>query len=118
MRETTLIKNVLYAIDCQMISPISVEYRSTDDVLDNYTKYDYSIERAILFLRKIRKTWMYKVKAKYENLGGGYVHIYILKSTRFSNQCFCMKFRINNELWGYDSVFDHFRYGVIGSKDI
>jgi len=117
MRKTTLVKNVLYAIDHQMIFPISVEYRSTDDVLDNYTKYDYSIEKAILFLRKIRKTWMYKVKARYENPGGGYVHIYIIKSTRLSNQCFCIKFRINDS-WGYDSVFDHLRYGVIGSKDV
>ncbi len=117
MRKTTLIKNVLYAIDNQMIFLISVEYRSTDDVLDNYTKYDYSIEKAILSLRKLRKTWMYKVKARYENLGGGYIHIYITKNTRFLNQCFCIKFRIN-DLWGYDTVFDNLRYGVIGSKDI
>ncbi len=96
MRKKTLIKNVLYAIDHQMIFPISVEYRSTDEVLDNYTKYDYSIEKAILFLRNIRKTWMYKVKAKYENLGGGYVHIYIIKNSSFFNQCFCIKFRIND----------------------
>lgn len=85
MRKTTLIKNILHAIDHQMILPISVEYRSTDDVLDNYTKYDYSVEKAILFLRKARKTWMHKIKVKYENLGGGYANIYIIKSTRFIN---------------------------------
>ncbi len=117
MRKTTLIKNVLHAIDHQMIFPISVEYRSTDDVLDNYTKYEYSIEKAILSLRKLRKTWMYKVKARYENFGGGYIQIYITKNTHFSNQCFCMKFRINDS-WGYDPVFDYLRCGVIGSKDI
>ena len=118
MRKRTLIKNLLYAIDHDMISPEKCEYRYTDETLDNYIKYDYPIEKAILFLRDVYKTWIYKINLKYENTGKGFINIYARRIDKFSCQCFCINFRVNIDLWGYDTVLDKLSCGVIGSKDI
>lgn len=117
MKKITLVRNLLHAIDNNMIFPIDAEYRNIDDVLDEYTRYDYSIENALLFLKEIRKMWHCKIETKYENIGGGFVNVYIKETNRFYHQCIRIKFRIN-DLWGYNSVFDSLNYGVIGSKDI
>ena len=52
MIKTSLIKNVLYAIDHNMIFPEICEYRRTDETLGDYVKYDYPVEKAVLFLSK------------------------------------------------------------------
>ena len=118
MIKTSLIKNVLYAIDHNMIFPEICEYRRTDETLGDYVKYDYPVEKAVLFLRNLRKTWMYKIKVKYENLGEGFINIYVRKIDRYFCQCFCIRFQINIDSWGCSSVLDSLSYGVIGSKDI
>lgn len=118
MRKRTLVKNILYAIDQDMIFPEKCEYRRTDETLDDYIKYDYPIEKAILFLKSVYKTWMYKINVKYENLGKGYINIYVRRIDKFACQCFCMNFRVNIDSWGYNTVLDQLSYGVIESKNI
>ncbi len=118
MRKTSLIKNVLYAIDHNMIFPERCEYRHTDETLGDYIKYDYPVEKLVLFLRNLHKTWMYKIKVKYENLRKGFVNIYVRKIDKYFCQCFCIKFQVNIDSWGYSTVLDRLSYGVIGSKDI
>lgn len=118
MLKTSLIKNVLYAIDSNMIFPERCEYRLINETLGYYIKCDYPVEKAVLFLRGLYKTWMYKVKVKYENLGKGFINIYVRRTDMFFDQCFCIRFRVDIDLWGYSSVIDSLRYGVIGSEEI
>lgn len=118
MLKTSLIKNVLYAIDRNMISPERCEYRCINETLGDYVKRDYPVEKVALFLRDLYKTWMYKIKVKYENLGKGFINIYVRKTDVFFDQCFCIRFRIDIDLWSYSSVLDSLSYGVIKSDEI